>query len=342
MCFVILSFSVVDGDIVSGVPKTGYKHSGTEIIVDALGAGSIIIDPSFVEKMLRTSNKTSMSVHSLVIYRRGLQGVKAATEYTRARMATRGTARHGDGTELENALIGDEVRLAFESGEMAVKYAIEAEERINSALAAAYAMDPSSKHDREVAETNAMAENVRELQKGQLEKMYDTSKGMYSSVKKRSSMILGWKAEDGSVGEEEEEEDDDVYVLVTHSPVTGAAPVVSEVTSGSGGGSVGAVGASQPSMARSTIAKECQSSGLNSEGAAGLSVSKEDTVEGVSVGDGSADGSGDGIAANEQTEEEAAVRSATEVENTIAAEKATIADDEVAEESQPSTDQSQV
>jgi len=41
---------VVDGDIVSGVPRTGYKHAGTEIIVDAIGAGSIIVDPSFVEK----------------------------------------------------------------------------------------------------------------------------------------------------------------------------------------------------------------------------------------------------------------------------------------------------
>ncbi|CAE7446613.1 unnamed protein product, partial [Symbiodinium microadriaticum] len=184
---------VVDGDIVSGVPKGNYKHIGTEIIVDPLGAGSIIIDPSFVEKFLRTHNKTSMSVHSLVFYRRGLQGVKAATEYTRAH-AKQSLAKHGDGTELENALISEQVQLAYASGEAAVKYAIEAEERINSQLAAAYADDPSVKHIREVEETNAMAETVTNMQKTHLEKMYDRSKGMYAAAKRKSSALLGLRA----------------------------------------------------------------------------------------------------------------------------------------------------
>jgi hypothetical protein len=109
---------------VSGVPKTGFKHSGTEIIIDSLGAGSIIIDPSFVEKFLRTQNKTSMSVHSLVFYRKGLQGVRAATEYVRQH-STLPVLDHNDGsTARENALIAAQMRLAFESGLAAIKSAI--------------------------------------------------------------------------------------------------------------------------------------------------------------------------------------------------------------------------
>ena len=57
---------VVDGDLVSAVPPTrDYAHIGTQVIVDSIGAGSIIIDPSFVERHLHTSIKTSVSVHSL-------------------------------------------------------------------------------------------------------------------------------------------------------------------------------------------------------------------------------------------------------------------------------------
>ena len=73
--------AVVDGDIVSGVPSAGYKHIGTNVIVDSKGEGSIIIDPSFVEKYLRMSSKTSIGSHSLNVYRRGLKGVKLATLY---------------------------------------------------------------------------------------------------------------------------------------------------------------------------------------------------------------------------------------------------------------------
>jgi hypothetical protein len=72
---------VVDGDIVSGVPSSGFKHIGTNVIVDSKGKGSVIIDPSFVEKYLRMSSKTSIGAHSLKVYRRGLKGVKLATQY---------------------------------------------------------------------------------------------------------------------------------------------------------------------------------------------------------------------------------------------------------------------
>jgi hypothetical protein len=72
---------VIDGDLVVGLPPQGYDHIGTEILLDSLGAGSIIIDPSFVEKWLRTHMKSSVTVHSLLYYRKGLLGLKLAAEY---------------------------------------------------------------------------------------------------------------------------------------------------------------------------------------------------------------------------------------------------------------------
>ena len=63
---------VVDGDLVTGLPPTrGYRHVGTSVVVDSAGAGSIIIDPSFVESWLRIQSKSSVANHSLVMYRKG-------------------------------------------------------------------------------------------------------------------------------------------------------------------------------------------------------------------------------------------------------------------------------
>ena len=62
--------TVVDGDLVTSLPPTGYRHVGTQAVVDNLGAGSIIIDPSFIERRLRTHTKSSVSVHSLLVYRK--------------------------------------------------------------------------------------------------------------------------------------------------------------------------------------------------------------------------------------------------------------------------------
>jgi hypothetical protein len=62
--------TVVDGDLVTSMPPTGYRHIGTQAVVDNLGAGSIIIDPSFIERRLRTHTKSSVSVHSLLVYRK--------------------------------------------------------------------------------------------------------------------------------------------------------------------------------------------------------------------------------------------------------------------------------
>ncbi|KAJ1436415.1 hypothetical protein B484DRAFT_258238 [Ochromonadaceae sp. CCMP2298] len=75
---------VVDGDIVAALPPPPrYSHVGTEILIDHLGAGSIIIDPSFVERWLRTHMKSSVAVHSLLVYRKGLLGIKLAAEFMR-------------------------------------------------------------------------------------------------------------------------------------------------------------------------------------------------------------------------------------------------------------------
>jgi hypothetical protein len=75
---------VVDGDIVTGLPKNGFSHVGTSVVLDHSGSGSIIIDPSFVERRLRTHLKSSVSCHSLLVYKRGLLGVKTSDEFIRA------------------------------------------------------------------------------------------------------------------------------------------------------------------------------------------------------------------------------------------------------------------
>ena len=67
------SFRVVfDGDLFTGVPKLWYlyKHIGRGVVID--GTGNIIVDPSFVENVLHTSNPNKMSSHSLLLYRKGL------------------------------------------------------------------------------------------------------------------------------------------------------------------------------------------------------------------------------------------------------------------------------
>ena len=72
---------VVDGDVVSSLPPTGYRHAGTEIVVDRAGNGSIIIDRSFVERWLRPATVYSIRVHSLHMYLKGIAGIKKAAEF---------------------------------------------------------------------------------------------------------------------------------------------------------------------------------------------------------------------------------------------------------------------
>lgn len=199
---------VVDGDLVSGVPKTGFKHGGTEIIIDSLGAGSIIIDPSFVEKILRTQNRTSMSVHSLNFYRRGLQGVMAATEYVRQHSALPNVEVHNDGsTARENALIAAQMRLALESGLAAIRSAIFHEkarsktlDEINTPLQESLPISltdtslllshadsdefrrQQEKHDLDVLATDEVAKNVIISQRSFLETVTDYSTSLWSSL----------------------------------------------------------------------------------------------------------------------------------------------------------------
>lgn len=68
----------VDGDIVTAVPprSSGYVHIGTEILLDGNESGSIIVDPSFVERRLHTQTKSSVTAHSMLGYRKALDAVK--------------------------------------------------------------------------------------------------------------------------------------------------------------------------------------------------------------------------------------------------------------------------
>lgn len=105
------SFRVeVDGDVVTGVPKGSYKHVGTNVTVDALGAGSIIIDPSYLEMRLRTRTKAHVSVHSLIVYRQGLLGVRAAAEFMQNHAKNR--------TDSMDAF--DTVKLAIRAGPLKI------------------------------------------------------------------------------------------------------------------------------------------------------------------------------------------------------------------------------
>jgi len=59
----------VDGDAIPGQPHFFYKHCGTRVLVDADYAGSIIINPSIVEKTFGTRGHTNLTCHSLSKYR---------------------------------------------------------------------------------------------------------------------------------------------------------------------------------------------------------------------------------------------------------------------------------
>jgi hypothetical protein len=77
--------TVVDGDLVTGVPpkSAGYKHVGTKVDIDGEGSGNLIVDPSFVEKRFTTSNKNSVLAHMLSSYCLALRAVKLSLEMSR-------------------------------------------------------------------------------------------------------------------------------------------------------------------------------------------------------------------------------------------------------------------
>ena len=74
----------VFGDIVTEIPprNLGYQHTGIAVEIDPEGAGSILVDPGFLDKLLRRKiTKIGVSKHSLVTYRRSLQGVTDAARF---------------------------------------------------------------------------------------------------------------------------------------------------------------------------------------------------------------------------------------------------------------------
>lgn len=97
----------------TGIPKGNYKHVGTEILIDSSGSGTIIIDPSFVESRLQKSSKTSMDAHAMLSYRRGLVGVKAATEYVQSRALN---SEEGEDNDFYSKI---DIQLALESSRVA-------------------------------------------------------------------------------------------------------------------------------------------------------------------------------------------------------------------------------
>jgi hypothetical protein len=113
---------VVDGDIVTAIPKGNYKHVGTEILIDSSGSGTIIIDPSFVESRLQKSSKTSMDAHTMQAYRRGLVGVKAATDYVHSR-----AAENFDNDEECYLYSKIDIQLALESSKVAYDASVRGE-----------------------------------------------------------------------------------------------------------------------------------------------------------------------------------------------------------------------
>lgn len=71
------SFRVVtDGDVVAGLPpRLWYQHLGTEVIIDGDGGGSMIIDPSQMEKRFQTRARAHVRLHHMDCYRRGLAAI---------------------------------------------------------------------------------------------------------------------------------------------------------------------------------------------------------------------------------------------------------------------------
>ncbi|CAM9332474.1 unnamed protein product [Ectocarpus sp. 12 AP-2014] len=65
---------VVDGDPVHGIPTWRYAHAGTQALIDGRGRGSLIIDPSFVEKRFFARSKRHVLSHLVQAYQAGLRG----------------------------------------------------------------------------------------------------------------------------------------------------------------------------------------------------------------------------------------------------------------------------
>ena len=78
----ILFRIVVDEDVVPGVPPFyNYHHFGSEVLIDGLrNSGSILINPSYVEKKFIQKTKSSVKGHLPKTYMKGLSYVKCTSE----------------------------------------------------------------------------------------------------------------------------------------------------------------------------------------------------------------------------------------------------------------------
>uniref|UniRef100_A0A7S3NM01 Fungal lipase-type domain-containing protein n=1 Tax=Aureoumbra lagunensis TaxID=44058 RepID=A0A7S3NM01_9STRA len=65
---------VNDGDIVTGLPRFFFKHSGIPVVVDGRTGNFLVVNPSFVEQRLRLAARRKVSSHFLESYVRGLYG----------------------------------------------------------------------------------------------------------------------------------------------------------------------------------------------------------------------------------------------------------------------------
>jgi hypothetical protein len=153
---------VVDGDIVTGVPRGGYSHVGTEVLIDDIGSGSIIVDPSFVERRMRIQSRSHISVHSLLVYRRGLQGVLDAAAYLSAYLEST------DEMVVQEELI-DPVRLA-----------IQAKKRQNTILSleeeeAIYEAIPSD--SRSISKDSMHGDTIRNLSRSSIDESLHQNAG---------------------------------------------------------------------------------------------------------------------------------------------------------------------
>ncbi len=93
------------------MPPSGYAHIGTEVIIDGNCSGSIIVDPSFVEKQFKSKRKVGISVHSLVVYRNSLASIRQASNFVKDYYAR----KIASDSEFDIDTI-DETRMALEAG----------------------------------------------------------------------------------------------------------------------------------------------------------------------------------------------------------------------------------
>ena len=113
---------VVDGDMITSTPLA-YTHVGTEIIIDGVdGSGSIIIDPSFVERLFRVRNKTSMAAHSTDIYQSGIRSVlEAASQDLRELLVKSDDNNGASARSLESIYNIDNLLARYDSFQAALK-----------------------------------------------------------------------------------------------------------------------------------------------------------------------------------------------------------------------------